>query len=508
MIAHPYTGSWAGYLTRLVEQNLAGECPLWVHYGYFHTLAAAAAIHAGVEFTIRVPVWNDTVVLPTLGAARLDEGGGFTTADVHGAAGTFTISGDRSQVAPGSPAWFPLREFRFEAGGTTLDLRLDDLDPHRGLYHPIPPDRLAGSAAASWQDLLGEAWQLIVEHLPEYAKVLPAGLTSIVPQPAVPFQLPSASTGEAFGSAVIAAPDAEEPATLAAALVHEFQHIRLGGLLQLVRLHDDDRTERLYAPWREDPRPLGGLVHGIYAFFGVSAFWRALSQACPENRLAAFEFAHWRAQTWQTLEAIRDDAALTAAGRRFLGELAGVFRPWQSEPVAPEAVEWAETLAADHYAGWRLRHFRAEPETTTDVVRAWLHGESCPRVVPGGRLDIVSDGEWANARADLIRVRFSRDGETKLSQVWPDVPGALEGDFRLVAGSTDQARAAYRSVLEQDPDHPEALIGLGLSLPDGPAKRALLGTPEMVRAVHRMLRDARRSPAVEELAAWIGQAPS
>jgi HEXXH motif-containing protein len=309
VIAHPYTGSWAGYLTRLVEQDLAGECPLWVHYGYFHTLAAAAAIHAGLEFTIRVPVWNDTVVLPTLGAARLDEGGGFTTAEVHGAAGRFTISGDRSQVTPGTPAWFPLREFRFEAGGATLDLRLDDLDPHRGLYHPIPPAWLAESAAASWQDLLGEAWQLIVEHLPEYAEVLPAGLTSIVPQPAVPFRLPSASTGEAFGSAVIAAPDAEEPATLAAALVHEFQHIRLGGLLQLARLHDDDRTERLYAPWREDPRPLGGLVHGVYAFFGVSAFWRALSRACPEDRLAAFEFAHWRTQTWQTLKAIRDDGS-------------------------------------------------------------------------------------------------------------------------------------------------------------------------------------------------------
>ncbi|MEU5260185.1 HEXXH motif domain-containing protein [Amycolatopsis sp. NPDC021455] len=506
VIAHPYTGSWAGYTTRLVEQDLAGECPLWVHYGYLHTLAAAAAIHAGLEFTIRVPVWNDTVVLPTLGAARLDEGGGFTTAEVHGTAGTFTINGGRSQVAPGTPAWSPLREFRLEAGGRTLDLWLDDLDPHRGLYHPIPPDRLAEAEAVRWRDLLDEAWQLIVEHLPEYAEILPAGLTSIVPQPAVPFRLPSASTGEAFGSAVIAAPHDEEPATLAAALVHEFQHIRLGGLLQLARLHDDDRTERLYAPWREDPRPLGGLVHGVYAFFGVSAFWRALSRARPDDRLAAFEFAHWRTQTWQTLESIRDDAALTEAGRRFLSELAAVFGPWQSEPVAPEAVQWAETLAADHYAGWRLRHIRTEPGTTADVVRAWSHGEPCPRVVPGSRLDTVSDGEWANARADLIRVRFGRAGETRLSQVWRNVPGSLEGDFRLVTGSTDQARAAYRSVLGQDPDHPEALIGLGLSLPPGPATRALLGVPELVRAVHRILRDAGNPPPLDELAGWIGEA--
>ncbi|MGW4058491.1 aKG-HExxH-type peptide beta-hydroxylase [Amycolatopsis sp. NPDC004747] len=506
VIAHPYMGSWAGYTTRLIEQGLTGECPLWVHYGYLHTLAAAAAIHAGLTFTILVPVWDDVVVLPTLGAARLAEGGGFTTAEVRGAAGDFTIHGERSQATPGTAAWSPLRDFRFEAGGRVLALRLDDLDPHRGLYHPIPPDRLTDAEASTWRDLLDEAWRLIVEHLPEYAEILPAGLTSIVPNPAVPFRLPSASTGEAFGSAVIAGPEAEEPATLAAALVHEFQHIRLGGLLQLARLHDDDRTERLYAPWREDPRPFGGLVHGIYAFFGVSAFWRALARAHPEDRLAAFEFAHWRAQTWQTLESIRDDAALTDSGRRFLNELATVFGPWQTEPCASEAVHWAERLAADHYAGWRLRHIRPEPEVIADLARAWLHGEPCPQAAPSGRLDTLSDGEWANARPDLIRVRLRPDGERKLSQVWSQVPGAIEGDHWLIAGLDDEARKAYQSVLDRDPEHAEALIGLGLSLPDGPATRALLGVPELVRAVHRALRDAGKAPAVGELAAWIGEA--
>lgn len=505
VIAHPYTGSWAGYTTRLIEQRLTGECPLWVHYGYLHTLAAAAAIHAGLEFTIRVPVWDDIVVLPTLGAARLAEGGGFTTAEVRGAAGSFTIRGERSQVTPGSTAWSPLREFRFEAEGRVLALRLDDLDPHRGLYHPIPPDRLTDAEASNWRDLLDEAWRLIVEHLPEYAEILPAGLTSIVPNPAVPFRLPSASTGEAFGSAVIAGPAAEEPATLAAALVHEFQHIRLGGLLQLAQLHDDDRTERLYAPWREDPRPLGGLVHGVYAFFGVSAFWRALSQAHPEDRLAAFEFVHWRAQTWQTLESIRNDAGLTDAGRRFLDELATVFGPWQTEPGTPEAVLWAEKLAADHYAGWRLRHIRPAPEVTADLARAWQRGNPCPLVAPGGRLDTVSDGEWANARADLIRVRLRPDGERKLSQVWSQVPGALEGDHWLVTGLDDEARRAYLAVLDQDPEHAAALIGLGLSQPAGPATHALLSAPELVRAVHRALRDAGKAPSVGELASWIGE---
>ncbi|MET8997916.1 HEXXH motif domain-containing protein [Amycolatopsis sp. NPDC004169] len=506
VLAHPYTGSWAGYTTRLIEQGLTGECPLWVHFGYLHTLAAAAAIHANLDFSLRVPVWDNFVVLPTLGAGRLDEGGGFTTAEVRSAAGAFTIIGDHSEVTTDSANWSRLREFRFEAGGRILPLRLDDLDPHRGLYHPIPPARLADAELAHWRDLLGDAWHLIVEHLPEYAAVLPAGLTSIVPEPAVPFRLPSASTGEAFGSAVIAEPGTGGPATLAAALVHEFQHVRLGGLLQLVQLHDDDRTERLYAPWREDPRPLGGLVHGVYAFFGVSAFWRALSRAHPGDRLAGFEFAHWRTLTWQTLQAIRDDAALTEAGRRFLTGLATVLEPWQTEPSTREAVHWAETLAADHHAGWRLRHIRPEPETVLDLVRAWRQHEPCPPVLPADRLDTVSDGEWANARADLIRVRFAEDGDAVLARVWPQVPGVLEGDHLLLTGRTVEACSAYQAVLEQDPEQAEAMIGLGLALPSAHAARALLGVPEVVRAVHRELRRTGSAPAIGELAGWIGEA--
>ncbi|WP_410568332.1 HEXXH motif domain-containing protein [Amycolatopsis sp. cmx-4-61] len=502
VLAHPYTGSWAGYTTRLIEQDLIGECPLWVHYGYLHTLAAAAAIHASLDFTIRVPVWDGTVVLPTLGAARLATGHRFTTAEVHGEAGAFTIVGEHSRVAPGQPAWSPLRTFRFDACDRVLELRLDDLDPHRGLYHPIPPARLAESESADWRNLLGEAWNLIVEHLPEYAEVLPTGLMSIVPEPAVPFRLPSASTGEAFGSAVIAAPD--EPAALAAALVHEFQHVRLGALLQLARLHDDDRTERLYAPWREDPRPLGGLVHGIYAFFGVSAFWRARSKACPDDLLAAFEFAHWRIQSWHTLEAIREDSALTDAGRRFLDELAAVLGPWQAEPTTGEAKQWADTLAVDHDAGWRLRHLRPEPGTVAELVQAWQDGLPCPSVAAGGRLDTVSDGDWPNARADLVRVRLGENGETRLAQLWSLVPDVLEADRLLVDGRVAEARAAYAAELAADPDHASALIGLGLSLPDGPAKRALLSAPQLVRAVHRKLRTASGSPGVEELAAWTG----
>src|SRR5581483_603165 len=60
----------------------------------------------------------------------------------------------------------------------------------------------------------------------------------------------------------------------AVTLAHELQHLKLGALLDIVTLALPDDGRRYYAPWRDDPRPLGGLLQGAYAYFGVSGFWR------------------------------------------------------------------------------------------------------------------------------------------------------------------------------------------------------------------------------------------
>ncbi|MGW4519753.1 HEXXH motif domain-containing protein [Amycolatopsis sp. NPDC004378] len=515
VLAHPYTGFWAGYATRMLHEHLTPSQPPWMIVGHIHALAAAAAVHAGLGFVLDVPAWEGRVALPTLGLARLTHPDTFSVARVRSEHGVVRIANEHASVTlPADPAtdadgWSGIRTIAPGSGDARLKLRIDDVDPYRGLFEPVAPDRLRPEAFEAWRDVLGRAWRMIADHLPEFAAALPAGLDSVVPAPAVPFRLPSASTGEAFGSAVIAEPD--DPAPLAAALVHEFHHIRLGGLLHLVRLHDDDRTERLYAPWREDPRPLGGVVHGIYAFFGVTWCWMAFSAAAPADRLAAFEFAHWRGQTWRTLLAVRDDPALTDAGKRFLDGIAQQLRPWQDLPVPAEAADWADTLTTDHYAGWRTRHLRPAPETVKELVSAWLAGDPRPPAVDltgSVVLDTVSDGEWHNARTDLVRLRLGDDGEARLAELWRKVHGALEADYAYVDGRIGDAAAGYRAVLAADPDSPAALVGLGLTLSGtgSGAAETLLRCPELVRSVHRDLRTGTpEPPAVEELAEWLGQ---
>jgi HEXXH motif-containing protein len=520
MLAHPYTGSWAGYTLRLLRRRITGTCPLWMHVGHLHALASAAAIHAGLEFRANIPLWNGASILPTLGLARLTDESPYSVAQVRGdgshievgnAAGRVRLP---SPVGSDAPGWWGIPRLSVRAGEHVLSVRLDDLDPYRGLYEPVPPARLALADVRTWHALLDEAWQLLVRHLPDTADALAAGLDSLVPRPAVPFRMPSASTGEAFGSAIIALPPAA--ASLASGLVHEFQHIRLGGLLHLVRLHNDDPRDRFYTPWRTDPRPVGGVLHGVYAFFGVTAWWRALARADAGNpdRRAVFEFGYWRDQTWRVLRRLRDDAALTPAGRRFVDGIAERLGPWQVEPVSEDLAALASTVAADHYAGWRLRYVRPDPRTVSDLADAWVAGDDSPpaiRLATDAPPTPVPDGSWSSARADLIRlvVATPSDGRRALARLWSSVPGATAADFAYATARFVDAARGYRVELAADPECPSSWVGLGLALSalgTTPAARALLRYPEVVRAVHRHIpARARAITDPEALAEWVGQ---
>ncbi|KJK51015.1 hypothetical protein UK23_08520 [Lentzea aerocolonigenes] len=515
--AHPYTGSWAGYTTRLLAHGADGVCPLWIHVGHVHALAAAAAITADLDFEISVPLWDGNAVLPSLGTARLPARARFSTAEVRGRRGRYTVSGENGEVRlpvrldSDAPGWWALRSCGMGAERNRLSVTLDDLDPYRGLHEPLPPERLEAAEVGTWRRLLGEAWALLLDATPELAGMVASGLDSLVPKPNVPFQTPSASTGEAFGSAVIGLPvDAFD---LAATLVHEFQHIVLGGILHLTQLYENDRTERIYVPWRDDPRPLGGALTGVYAFFGVTAFWRRTAQSeSGESRRAWFEFAYWRDQTWRTLRTLRRDSTLTEAGQRFLAGVAEVLEPWRHEPVPEDVLDLTELLASDHRAGWRLRHLRPDPAMVSTAADAWLAGRARPPVVlspPDLPPTPVPDGPWSRSRATLVRLGLGKRGSKDVHELWPEVPGATYADYALATGRRADAARSYRAELREDPDRPASLVGLGLALNGAgpnPAARALLHCPEMVRAVHRELRrTARDVPTPETLAWWLGQ---
>ncbi|MEV0232018.1 HEXXH motif domain-containing protein [Nonomuraea sp. NPDC050786] len=503
VLDHPFTGAWAAHTIRRLRGGRPGPFPLWAQLGHLHALAAAAAVRAGIGARLRCPVTAGRAVLPTLGAAELGGDDGTAWCDVEVEAGQAGISGDgRRVLMPADPArraggWRGLRRFHLRSEGLELTLCLDDLDPYRGLAEPLPPEPLGEDDERAWGALLGSAWDLVCRAVPGIAAVMPYGLTTIVPRPpAGAFREVNASSADAFRSAAIGRP--RDAATLGSILVHEFQHIELGALLHLVRMHDDAGTPRFYAPWRDDPRPLGGMLQGVYAFAGVASYWHGLAERSDGRlrRRAEFEFARWHPAVLGALREIRTDTALTGTGTRFLDGVERRLRQWDGDRIPPETAAPAELARLEHHLVWRVRHVRPDPAAVDSLARSWLKG------VPPETAEITAglspDGGGTAARevGDLLRLR-AMDGE---------IPAAPQAGHALAAGDHQRAFAAYAAELVDSPSRASAWAGFALAARaarPGGAAELLCSRPELVHALHAAIRATGAAPDPWEVAAWL-----
>jgi uncharacterized protein len=211
------------------------------------------------------------------------------------------------------PVWEPVRVLT--APG--IRVALEDTDPYRDCHQWPAAPRLVDEEFAEWQRGFALAWQEIQTHHPAYAPALAAGLTTLMPMTAGPAGSDvSAAARHGFGAIGTALPG--DPVTLALLLMHEFQHVKLGAVLDLYDLFDPDDKQLYHAPWRKDPRPLEGLLQGTYAHLAVSEFWRVRAGLGEYDQAEAAErYEHWRAHTAAAIETLANSDSLTPLGMRF-----------------------------------------------------------------------------------------------------------------------------------------------------------------------------------------------
>ena len=149
----------------------------------------------------------------------------------------------------------------------------------------------------------------------------------------------SAAARTSFGAVAMGLPD--DPVTLARLLIQEFQHVKLGAILDLYDLYDSDGDRLFAAPWGEGKLHLEGLLRGAYARLAATEFWRARQQFAsgPAAEVAGQRFARCRADTAEAIETLLDSGSLTPLGTTFVREmresvrLGTVVRKKQGLPV-------------------------------------------------------------------------------------------------------------------------------------------------------------------------------
>ena len=123
----------------------------------------------------------------------------------------------------------------------------------------------------------------------------------------------------------------QNPYEIADKLVHEWAHDRLFALEDEGPFldPDDGPEENTYSPWRDDPRPIQGVLHASYVHVQVWPFWRGVHGSTPKPDVTALARDRLVRYTQQILIGVHQlgrSARLTARGEALVA--------WISERAA------------------------------------------------------------------------------------------------------------------------------------------------------------------------------
>jgi HEXXH motif-containing protein len=356
LIVSPFVGAWAARCVQRLQGPVESPVTPRAELGALTGLAAVAAYRAGIDAELMIRAQQGRVSLPTLGAVDLgaapDE---LMPAVIRGRRIVLNVDNEPITVPQATSLagpWMPVHTLGATHDDTAFAVALDDVDPYRGCYRKPLTGRLTSAEVASWADLFQQSWAVLMVHARGRALELTGGLRSLVPlstahsEPGL-----SATSGTAFGALGLTRP--EQPEHLAATLVHEFQHSKLSAFLDLVPLYDVKSTDLYFAPWRPDPRPIGGLLQGAYAFLAVCDLWRRLSGQAGLATDAERHFAELREQLRVVLDTLDRSPHLNDDGRKFVSGMKKTHAALVEVDVPRSTVEAARSALDKTLANWK-----------------------------------------------------------------------------------------------------------------------------------------------------------
>lgn len=464
----PQLGGWANDC--LIRMENGAEPDL----AYLACAAAAAAVQANIPFELDVPVRDGRVLLPGLGSihvtttaalVRLHSDGERVEIDGHFEAIPSDLVPDDGSSDP-VHQWSGTPLVRLAADGLDWNVLLETTDLYLDRYAlPMATDLSPGDVDR-WRQRMRTAWEILVRHHRSVAEPIAVGLSVVVPLTSrSEDDLVGGTSPAAFGAIATSWPP--DAVTLAETLVHEFQHVKLCGLMDMIPLVEAS-DKRVYAPWREDPRPAGGLLQGLYAHLQIARFWNTQQHVASEPDdvfHAQTSFARWRSTIGITAETLHQSGCLNPAGQRFVHMLRREGEVLQAEylPEVPQQI--ARELALDHWLTWQVRHLATDPDGVGSLAAAYRRGESFRDQSPV-RTWIAADTRkiGSDKRSRLLNLHYLLPARYREMRS----PGTFclsEADDHLIGGRTSAALEAYRNQITGSVGlEPDAWIGLTIAL--------------------------------------------
>jgi HEXXH motif-containing protein len=507
LLGLPHLGGWAHDCLIRIDQGSAPDL------AYLACAAAAAAVRAGVAFELDVPVRGGRVLLPGLGSLLIHDQSSWVQLRCDGERVTAErhFEAARRRLAPddGSggtvPQWYGTPMVRAITDGLAWDVLLETGDLYLDRYTLPMSTGLSAGEIGLWRQRVQDAWQVLVRHHRWAAEPMADAISVIIPLTSQrDTDLVSATTPAAFGAVATSWP--ADSVTTAETLVHEFQHVKLGGLMDMVPLVQPGGG-KVYAPWRQDPRPAGGLMQGVYAHLGIARFWSVQQHAetDPDGIFRAqTAFTRWRSTIDPATHTLLRTGCLTKAGVRFVSLIRDQGRDPESESVPGNVQEIANEVALDHWLNWQVRHMAIDTAAVADLAAAYQQGESFARLAqPNTWVEENTRNVGWTVRSQLLNTRCLVPARYR--QLCADEALPLSKADRLLVGrNAASAVQTYRDEIVGSADPlPNAWIGLALALhqlPSSPLKMAFATYLPLMFDVHARL-GGRTDPL--DLAAWF-----
>jgi len=255
------------------------------HLHDFGRFALAASAKAGkpVTFNHAVRLMGPSA-LPGTGIALLPSSAGteFTIGELN-------IDLTRAEVSPANslepwPGVTALRMPRWT--GTHRDIMVDGWDPMFNLsWVERYPQLHSPDACEMFTATLSTALQCVDRYEPGLLESISLMIDSVTPMDTSESgaEMCSGTFSPMFGGCFLS--NTTEPMFVAEMLIHEFCHTRLRLAQESISLFKPDSPSEaaFYSPWRDDPRPLDAIAHGLFVFAKIAHFWLNVHHSGSES---------------------------------------------------------------------------------------------------------------------------------------------------------------------------------------------------------------------------------